>query len=141
MPQVAESIEINASPKKCYAVITDYESYPEFLDNVGDVTVSGKKGEACEVTYGLNLIKRITYTLKMNGKPPGRVEWKFVKGDVMKKNEGHWELQEIKKGVTKATYHLDIELGLFVPGAITKKLVGKSLPDMLQSFKERIENE
>lgn len=141
MPQVAETIEFKASPKKCYEVISDYEKYPEFLDNVADITVSKKKGESCEVTYGLNLIKRITYTLKMNGKPPHRLDWKFVGGDIMKKNEGHWELEEVKKGVTKATYHLDIELGLFVPGAITKKLVGKSLPDMLKAFKARIEGE
>jgi ribosome-associated toxin RatA of RatAB toxin-antitoxin module len=139
MPQVTEAIEIKATPKKCYEVITDYENYPEFIDNVKSVTVSKKKGETCEITYELDLIKSIRYTLKMIGKPPHRLEWQFVSGDIMKKNEGHWELSEIKKGVTHATYDIDIELGLFVPGIITKKLVGKNLPEMLKSFKTRIE--
>jgi ribosome-associated toxin RatA of RatAB toxin-antitoxin module len=139
MPSVTESIEINATPKKCYEVITDYEAYPEFLGNLKTVTVSQKKGENCEITYEIDLIKTISYTLKMTGKPPKKIEWSFVKGDIMKDNHGHWALEEIKKGVTKATYELNIELGLFVPGAITKRLVGKNLPEMLASFKTRIE--
>jgi len=139
MPSVTESIEINATPKKCYEVITDYEAYPEFLGNLKTVTVSQKKGESCEITYEIDLIKTISYTLKMNGKPPKKIEWSFVKGDIMKDNHGHWVLEEVKKGVTKATYELNIELGLFVPGAITKRLVGKNLPEMLASFKKRIE--
>jgi ribosome-associated toxin RatA of RatAB toxin-antitoxin module len=139
MPSVIESIEINATPKKCYEVITDYEAYPEFLGNLKTVTVAQKKGETCEITYEIDLIKTISYTLKMNGKPPKKIEWSFVKGDIMKDNHGYWLLEEVKKGVTKATYELNIELGLLVPGAITKRLVGKNLPEMLRSFKERIE--
>jgi ribosome-associated toxin RatA of RatAB toxin-antitoxin module len=139
MPSVIESIEINATPKKCYEVITDYEAYPEFLGNLKTVTVAQKKGETCEITYEIDLIKTISYTLKMNGKPPKKIEWSFVKGDIMKDKHGHWLLEEVKKGVTKATYELNIELGLLVPGAITKRLVGKNLPEMLRSFKERIE--
>lgn len=141
MPSVTESIEINATPKKCYEVITDYEAYPEFLSNLKTVTVSKKKGETCEITYEIDLIKTISYTLKMNGKPPKKIEWSFVKGDIMKDNHGHWTLEEVKKGVTRATYELNIELGLLVPGAITKRLVGKNLPEMLASFKKRIEGE
>jgi ribosome-associated toxin RatA of RatAB toxin-antitoxin module len=140
MPSVTETIEINAPAKKCYEVITDYEAYPEFLDNLKKVSVAKKKGESCEITYEIDLIKTITYTLKMHGKPPKRVEWSFVKGDIMKDNHGHWELEEIRKGVTKATYELNIELGLLVPGVITKKLVGKNLPEMLKNFKKRIES-
>lgn len=139
MPQVTETIEINATPKVCYAVISNYTAYPEFLANVKAVTVAKKKGETCEITYELNLIKTIRYTLKMIGKPPNHIEWQFVSGDIMKKNDGSWTLEEIKKGVTRATYGIDIELGLFVPNMITQKLVGKSLPEMLQTFKKRIE--
>lgn len=139
MPSVTESIEIQASPKKCYDVITDYEAYPEFLDNLKNVSVTQKKGESCEITYEIDLIKTISYTLKMHGKPPKKVEWSFVKGDIMKDNHGHWTLEEVKKGVTKATYELNIEFGLLVPNMITKRLVGKNLPEMLKSFKKRIE--
>ena len=141
MPQVSESIEIKASPKDCYKVITDYESYPEFVSQLKDVIVSKKKGNTAEVTYEIDLIKKISYTLKMKGKPGKSVEWTFVDGDIMKDNQGSWELEEVKKGVTLATYNIDIEFNLVVPKLIARKLVGSNLPSMLKSFKKRIENQ
>lgn len=140
MPAVSESIEIKATPKQCYAVITDYKNYPEFLKELDAIEVKSKKGNTAEVTYQINLIKKIRYTLKMTGKPHERVEWSFVEGDVMKDNHGYWEFEEIKKGVTRATYHVDITFGLFVPSLITKKLIGSNLPSMLKAYKERIES-
>lgn len=140
MPAVSESIEIKASPKTCYDVITDYKNYPEFLKELHHVEVKNKKGHMAEVTYQINLIKKIRYTLKMTGKPHERVEWSFVEGDVMKDNHGYWKFEEIKKGVTRATYFVDITFGLFVPSLITKKLIGSNLPTMLKAYKERIES-
>lgn len=139
MAEVSQSIEIKATPKQCYKVITDYESYPEFLDQLSEVEVSKKRGNTAEVTYKIDVIKTISYTLKMKGKPDSHLEWTFVKGDVMKDNHGYWELEEIKKGVTLATYNIDVRFGLLVPKSITKTLVGKSLPEMLKAFKKRIE--
>lgn len=137
---VSQDIEIKASPKECYEVITDYESYPEFLSDLNEVDVKGRKAQSCEVTYHIKVIKDITYTLKMKGKPHSRVEWTFVKGDFMKDNHGFWELEEIKKGVTRATYNIDIKFPLLVPGTVTKRLIGSNLPSMLNSFKKRIES-
>lgn len=139
MPSVSETIEIKASPKKCYEVITNYEKYPEFLKELNAIEVKNKKGNTAQVTYEINLIKKIHYTLKMVGKPPNLVEWSFVEGDVMRDNHGSWEFEEIKKGLTRATYTVDITFGLFVPSLITKKLIGSNLPAMLKAYKERIE--
>lgn len=136
---VSQEIEIKATPKDCFEVITDYQSYPEFLKDLEEVTVKNKRGHNCEVTYHIRVIKPITYTLKMQAWPYQRVEWSFVKGDVMKDNHGFWELKEIKKGLTCATYNIDIKFGLLVPKAITRMLVDKNLPAMLDSFKKRIE--
>lgn len=140
MAVAAQSIEIYASIKDCLAVITDYESYPEFLKEVSEVKVEKKSPAATEVTYTLDLIKKFSYTLKMTPKPPSKVTWTFVKGDVMKDNKGEWNLEEISPGVTKATYSIDVSLGLLVPGAIAKMLIGNNLPAMLKAFKERIES-
>lgn len=140
MATTEQSIEIKASPKKCYEVIADYESYKEFLPDLKNVIVKNHKGDAAEVTYEISVIKTISYTLKMKGTPHSKVEWSFVKGDIMKDNHGYWELEEIKKGVTKATYHITIELPMLVPGSVTKALIGKNLPEMLNNFKKRIES-
>jgi coenzyme Q-binding protein COQ10 len=139
MAQASRSIQIKASPKDCFKVITDYESYPEFLKETKEVKVAKRSGNSCEVTYVLDLVKTITYSLKMKECPPDRIEWSFIKGDIIKDNSGEWLLEETDKGVTQATYTIDINLGLFVPSSISKMLIGQSLPAMLEAFKKRIE--
>lgn len=137
---VSRDIEIKATPKQCYQVITDYKKYPEFLNEMCAIDVKKKTGDTSVVTYHIKVIKDISYTLMMKGKPHERVEWSFVEGDFMRDNHGFWQLQEIKKGVTKASYNIDIKFGLLVPGFISKKLTENHLPALLKAFKKRIES-
>ena len=58
---------------------------------------------------------------------------------MMKSNNGSWTLEALDKNLTKATYTIDIKLGLFVPGPISKIIVGSNLPAMMSAFKKRIE--
>jgi len=139
MSVATESIEIKAKPKACYDVITDFESYPKFLSDVTNTVIDKKSKNQFVVTYTLDLIKKISYTLKLTGNPHKSLKWDFIKGDVMKSNSGKWVIEEVKPNLTKCTYSIEINLGLFVPGAIARRLVGTSLPSMLRSFKKRIE--
>jgi ribosome-associated toxin RatA of RatAB toxin-antitoxin module len=140
MPKVVQSIEINASKKKCYKVISDHEKYPEFVDHLSNVIVHKKRGNTSEVTHEVNLVKTFSYRIKLKGKPDEEFAWSMVSGDFMTKNEGRWILETVKRGVTKATYEVDIEFGLLVPGMISKMLVSSTLPSMLKAFKKRIES-
>ena len=92
-----------------------------------------------DVTFRIYLVKEITYTLRFTLNPPHEVIWKLKRGDLMKKNSGRWKLDELEKGLTDATYDLDVEFGLWVPKAVTEMLVQKSLPDTLERFKKRAE--
>lgn len=141
MAKVSESIDIEASPETCFRVITDYEKYPSFLKETKGVVVRKKSGQTAEVTYSIEVIKKISYTLKMVGKPPTTIAWSLLEGDMMKKNSGEWNLKGSGNGKTRATYTIDVEFGIFVPGMISKMLVGSNLPSMLKSFKKRIEEE
>lgn len=140
MAKVTESIEIEAPPASCFKVITDYEKYPSFLKETKSVVVRKKTGQTAEVTYTIDVIKKITYTLKMVGSPPSGIKWSLLTGEMMKKNSGEWVLKG-EGGRTRATYSIDVEFGVFVPGMISKMLVGSNLPSMLKSFKKRIEEE
>ena len=91
------------------------------------------------VTFTIEVVKSVSYTLDMRAKPPSELSWTLVKGEIMKSNTGRWLLEEVRKGVTKAIYEVDVNLGLLVPAAITKTLISKDLPKMLAHFKARIE--
>jgi coenzyme Q-binding protein COQ10 len=139
MAGASRSIVINVPPEKLFDVVTDYESYAEFLPEVKSVRVE-RAGPSVSVHYEVNLVKTIKYSLKMTEERPTRVRWSLIKGDFMKENNGSWELKPAGEGKTEATYNIEVGVGPLVPKTITSMLVDKSLPSMLEAFKKRAEN-
>ena len=139
MSAAVQSIEINASVDTVYDVIVDYEKYPEFLPEMERAEVVARDGDTVDVEFSLNLIKRLTYTLRLVGEPKVAVSWSLVVG-MFQKNDGGWLLEALADGRTRATYRVDVAVGVFVPGAITKRLVGSTLPTTLAAFKARAES-
>jgi ribosome-associated toxin RatA of RatAB toxin-antitoxin module len=120
-------------------VIVDYEKYPEFLPEMERAEVVARDGDAVDVEFSLHLIKRLTYTLRLVGEPKVAVSWSLVDG-MFQKNDGGWVLEALADGRTRATYRVDVAVGVFVPGAITKRLIGSTLPTTLAAFKARAES-
>lgn len=129
---------INAPIEAVFGVITDYESYPEFLSETKDARIIESEGGSKLVEFEIDLIKRITYRLKIDETPTREVRWSLESGDIFKKNSGAWDLETSGEN-TKVTYFVDVEFKLLVPKMITKKLVGANLPSMIKSFKKRAE--
>lgn len=138
MASVERNIKVNVPVEKFFAVITDYESYPEFLPEVEEVKILDKKGNRKTVYFKVKYLKTVEYTLDMVEEKNKEVRWKLKEGD-FKKNEGMWKLKKEGSG-TDATYSVDIEFSFPVPGFILKKLISVSLPQMLNRFKERAES-
>ncbi len=141
MAKAERSIVIHASPEKVFAVITDYEKYPEFLPEVKKAKVEFGSGNVKEVTYTVDIkAKVITYTLKHTARPPDELAWTMVRGEMMKGNDGAWILKAVPEG-TEATYKIDLKLGALVPSMVERLLAEQSLPGLLANFKKRIESQ
>ncbi len=139
MAKAERSVVIHAPPEKVFAVITDYEKYPEFLPEVKKVKVEFGSGNVKEVTYTVDIkAKVITYTLKHTARPPDELAWTMVRGEMMKGNDGAWVLRKVPEG-TEATYKIDLRLGALVPSMVERMLAEQSLPGLLANFKKRIE--
>ena len=140
MPKVSKTIEVDRSPQSCYAVITDFEKYSEFLEELLGMKVLEAGDNVWTVEFTVKVIKKVDYTIKHTGVPGKELQWELVKG-FFKKNEGAWVLEALDDGKrTKITYDIDVEFGRLVPGKIVASLTEKSLPKMLGSFKARIES-
>lgn len=139
MASTQQSIEINATPKQCFDIVKDFENYPKIMKEISDVEVESAGKNKFHVTYTINLIKKIQYTVEITCKSPSRISWTFVDGDMMKDNNGSWDFEELEKGLTLATYTIEVKFGLLVPGSVAKKLISSTLPAMLKSFKKAIE--
>ncbi len=140
MPGASTEVIIEAPIEQVYEVITDFEKYPEFLDETRRVEVIEMTEDSAQVDFEIKVIKTIRYTLDYVLTPGQGIEWTFVEGDGFKDCFGSWKLEEVEPGVTEATYEVDVSFGLFVPKKITEMLVGKNLPNLMQSFKERVES-
>ena len=140
MASASRSIVIDASPERVFDVIADYPRYPEFLSEVKSIHTSDRNGNQVDIHYEVDVVKRIHYTLRMVEERPRSLRWTFVKGEVMKDNHGSWALEPTPDGRTRATYTVDVAVGLLVPRPILAALVDSSLPKMLESFKKRVES-
>lgn len=141
MPAASRSIVVDVTPEQLMSVIADYEKYPEFLPEVKKITVSNRTANAADVTYEIEVIKRLQYTLRITTEGATVARWSFLKGDFFKKNDGAWTLRPEGEGRTHATYTLEVAIGGFipVPKAVTDKLTEQSLPALLENFKKRAE--
>ncbi len=140
MPQATRKEVWNAPIEKVFAVLTDYESYPEFVDGCSSVKVISQDETGAEVEFGLNLIKKFKYILKLTHAAPTTVSWTFDSGDIFKKNEGAWELKDLGDGTTEVNYGLEVEIKGFAPKSIVSSLTEKNLPAMLKSYEKRCVN-
>ena len=146
MAGASKSVEINVPLEKVYSVITDYEKYPEFLDEQTGAKLLSRKGNVAEVEFKLKVVKEITYKLRLTEQPPGGtagvgLSWVMISGEMMKSNDGGWKLEAVGPDKTKATYSADIGLGMLVPKSIANMLIEQTLPKTLDAFKKRCEKQ
>jgi coenzyme Q-binding protein COQ10 len=136
---IERKIKIKAPIDTVYQVIRDFESYPDFLKTT-DFAKEKNLKSGLQVHFKIQVVKTIEYTLKFECEEPRLVKWVLVKGDLMKKNSGQWELKKIAEDLTEATYQIDIDFGWLVPKMILEQVTKTQLPETLEAFKDRAEN-
>ena len=142
MAKASTTESFKCSPEEFYKLVTDYPKYPEFLTEVKKCDVVKDEGNSKIVEYQVSMIKTVNYKLQMkenyvdNG--VSTVEWEFVSGDVFKSLKGSWKIEPEGSGC-RATYQIEAQFGLFVPGPIANTLVNVSMPNMISSYHKRIQ--
>lgn len=143
MPSARKSIEMNASPAAVMAVITDFAAYPDFLPEIRSVELLSAEPDRWDVRFHAHVIRPLQYTLRLQREGDTRLSWTMLDG-IFTSNDGAWELEPLEPSGdgaarTRATYGIDLVLGVFVPQALVNSLVGESLPATLARFEERVE--
>jgi coenzyme Q-binding protein COQ10 len=142
MPSARQSIEIPAALDPVMAVLTDFEAYPSFLPEILKVESLSGGDDRWEVRFHAHVIRPFQYTLRLERTEPGRLVWTMTDG-IFTSNDGSWLLEELEPDEaggprTRATYSIDLVLGVFVPQALVNSLVGESLPATLERFAARV---
>lgn len=125
------------TPEQFFSIVSDYEKYPEFLNEVKGCKVLETKGDKKLVEFQVSVVKTFTYRLWMTEEKNKRISWTLDSGDIFKTSIGSWDLEDTG-GKTKAKYAVDATFKVFVPGPIAKALVNVNLPNMMKAYHERV---
>ncbi|TCK25071.1 SRPBCC family protein [Pseudonocardia endophytica] len=138
----SSSITISAPPDQVMAVIADFESYPEWADQVRDVEVldAGTGGRAGRVKFSMDAgAIKDTYTLDYDWAADDRsVSWNLVKGGIQKAQDGSYELVA-DGGATTVTYKLSVEVNFPMIGMLRRKAEKVIIDTALKGLKRRVE--
>ena len=135
-----KSIVVHTSAERLFAVIIDYEAYPQFLSNMKAVRLIKREGNTAEVEFDFVLLgKSFSYTLEFEENRPKGVKWRLVRSTFVQENHGSWGLRADGETKTHATYSLEIKLKLPLPKSTSTAIAGAELPKILEAFKKRAE--
>ncbi|RZT85139.1 ribosome-associated toxin RatA of RatAB toxin-antitoxin module [Pseudonocardia sediminis] len=136
------SITISAPPETVMAVIADFESYPEWADQINAVEVvdPGSDGRAGQVRFTMDAgVIKDTYTLDYDWAADDRsVSWSLVKGQIQKVQDGTYELVGDAASTT-VTYRLSVEVNVPMIGMLRRKAEKVIIDTALKGLKRRVE--
>lgn len=138
MEPVRKQHVIDAPPRLVYDIVTDYENYPSVFPEFKEAIVLDTDGTATIVEFTVDFGKSVSYTLRIDHDEEAlKTEWTYVGGD-LKNSVGGWHFQDNGEGGTKIDYHVGVEVGFFVPRAISDRLVSRNIPEMFKQLDKAV---
>jgi carbon monoxide dehydrogenase subunit G len=141
----SSAADIEAPIDEVWAIVEDVGTAPEWqgglkgMDEVerdadGQVTLAESSSDA--------KVRTIKSMVRFAYDAPTRLSWRQEKGE-LKSVDGSWELEDLGDGRTRASYHLEVELGrvlgLVIRGPLVDVLRGQLVNARAGELKKRVE--
>jgi hypothetical protein len=107
------SIEIAATPERCFAIAADLDHVPEWHGAMTHVDVLERDGDGRATLVDSEIdatVARVRMRLRFSYDEPMGLRWTRESGD-LRSLEGSWRFEERGDGLTLATYTLEIGVG------------------------------
>jgi ribosome-associated toxin RatA of RatAB toxin-antitoxin module len=142
MPLVSKTVEVSASTESIMAIVGDFESYPQWNEEVKGVWVlahyddgrpSQLRLDAAVNGFDISYVQAIYY--------PGenQIQTVMQQGDLFSKQEQLFSVVAMG-ATTLLTVDLDVEVTLPVPKLMVKKMVNDALDHLADNLKKRAED-
>ena len=95
MTNITTVENFNCSVNEFYKIISDYESYPDFVNEITKSEVLKREDNKCLVEFGIKLMKEFSYKLWMIENDPQDISWTVEDNKIFKKNNGFWKLGKL----------------------------------------------
>ena len=140
--EARESIHIEATPERCYAVAIDFDRYPEWATDVKTVEVIDRDGEGrgTRVRYEISALgKTVGYILAYDyADAPGGFAWTLEKADFLSRLDGAYRFDPDGAG-TDVGYVLTVDVTLPLPGFMKRAAAGMIVDNAMKQLKRYVE--
>jgi ribosome-associated toxin RatA of RatAB toxin-antitoxin module len=141
MPLVSKTVEVAADANAIMAIVADFESYPQWNDEVKAALVLARYDDGRPSQLRLDTaIQGLegTYIQAVYYPSPTQIQTVMQQGDLFSKQEQVFSVVEIGP-TTLLTVDLDVETTMAVPKPMVKKMVGNALDYLAENLKQRAE--
>ena len=143
-----ERTVIRDTPQRIFEVITNYAAYPQWANNVKEVSVErvDEDGRAGLVSYRAAAMGRsAAYVLEyFYGTNPLRVSWRLAEGDLVRRLDGRYVLTSLEDDAagprTEVTYELDVEISMPMSGFLRRRAESRILRNALEDLRCWVED-
>jgi ribosome-associated toxin RatA of RatAB toxin-antitoxin module len=135
------TIEVDAPPERCFALMTDYERMPSWQGALRSVRVLERddQGRGSVVSYEVDArLKVVRYRLRQVYDEPNRLASEYLGGD-FRDFSGEWRFLPAGEGRTHVELDLRIDPGRFVPGALRGAIADAVMKRALRDLKREAE--
>jgi uncharacterized membrane protein len=148
MADVARQEATIAAPiEELWDVLVDFERYPAWARDLKQVEVleRDEEGRGVEVLYRAAAMGRsTTYVLRYSyDDAPRRLPWVLVRGDIMRRLDGAYELEALPGDPprTRVVYDLEVDLVIPLPGFVKHRAEHKIMHTALRELQAHVEGD
>ena len=139
------TVEIDAPLERCYEIIADLESTPDWQESMKSIEVLERDREGrptlCKIVSDAK-VRDAKTEMRFAHHPPDRMTWEQEKGD-LKSVYGSWKLEDLGEGRTRAVYSLEVDpgrvFGLLLRGPVEGKVKEFLTKDAAEGLKQAAE--
>jgi len=141
MPLVSKTLEVNADAAAILRIVADFESYPQWNDEVTAVYILARynDGRPSQLRIDTEIQGHPgTYIQAVYYPSPAQIQTVMQQGDLFAKQEQLFSVVEMGP-LSLLTVDLDVETSFAVPAMMVKKLVNDALEHLANNLKARAE--
>ena len=141
MPLVSKTLEVNADAPAILGIVADFESYPQWNDEVKAVYILARydDGRPSQLRIDTEIQGHSgTYIQAVYYPGPAQIQTVMQQGDLFAKQEQLFSVVEMGP-LSLLTVDLDVETSFAVPAMMVKKLVNDALEHLANNLKARAE--
>lgn len=141
MPLVSKTVEVEASAEAILAIVADFESYPQWNEEVKGVWVLARYDDGRPSQLRLDATVNgfdISYIQAVYYPSDSQIQTVMQQGDLFSKQEQLFAVVAMGP-TTLLTVDLDVETTMPVPKPMVKKMVNDALDHLADNLKKRAE--